>query len=197
MFSKTIVCTVVGLLLVSGCGKPPVEQVAGAEDALKRAGEAEAQTYAPEAYQMAADTLQAAMAAKKEADSKFKLTRNYKDTERLLAKAEVLANEASTQAQTERENVRLETGRLLARAHTVIDSARTAIRMAPQGKGTRAEIELMKSDLAAAASAIGEAQGDYDTERYAAAKVKLVAAIEKARGISNEIAVAAAKRMKR
>jgi hypothetical protein len=108
----------------------------------------------------------------------------------------VLANEAASSAHAEKERMRLEITRLMSSAQAVIDSAQAAIQTAPKGKGSKAEIELMKSDLAAAGAALAEAQADFETEKFAPAKARLQAAIDKARRISEEIAAAAAKKAK-
>jgi hypothetical protein len=184
------------LILLAGCGEAPVEQIAGTQDAIQKAKSAEAETYATDAYKMAADTLRAAMAAKEQADSKFKLLRSYKETERLAARAEVLANEAASQARAEKERMRGEVADLLSSTRNALDSAYVALKKAPQGKGSKAEIELMKSELAAAETALTGARTDFEAERFEPAKAKLEAAMDKARGISEEIAAAVAK-MKR
>jgi hypothetical protein len=196
MLIKTILAALACLILVAGCGEAPVEKIAGAQDALAKAKSAEAEAYAADAYKAAADTLRAAMAAKAEADSKFKLMRSYKKTEQLVARAEALANEAAQKAREEKENMRLEIADLMSDTQAVLDSADVAIKKAPQGKGTKAEIELFKTDLAAARTAFTEAQADFGAERFIQAKAKLVAATDKARGVYKEIA-AAAEKMKR
>jgi hypothetical protein len=196
MLNRTVLCGVVCLAFIVGCGEAPVEEISGAQDAIERAKAVEAETYAADAYKMAADTLRAALAAKQEADSKFKLLRSYSETERLVTRAEVLANEAASSAHAEKERMRLEITRLMSSAQAVIDSAQAAIQTAPKGKGSKAEIELMKSDLAAAGAALAEAQADFETEKFAPAKARLQAAIDKARRISEEIAAAAAKKAK-
>jgi hypothetical protein len=196
MLSKTILCGVLCLVFILGCGEAPVEQIEGAQDAIERAKAVEAETYAADAYKMAADTLRAALAAKNEADSKFKPLRSYNETERLVARAEALANEAASEARAERERMRLEVADLLSSARAVLDSAQIAIKTAPQGKGSKAEIELMKSEMSAANAALTEAQADFEAERFATAKAKLQAAVDKARRISKEIATARAKKMK-
>ncbi len=196
MLIRVVLAAIGCLVLAAGCGEAPVEHIAGAQDALSRAKTSEAEAYAGDAYNMAADTLRAALAAKEEADSKFKLVRSYKETERLVARAEALANEAAREAHMEKEKVRGEVTGLLTGARALLDSAAVAIRTAPMGKGSKAEIELMKSDLAAANAAVTEAQADFEAERFVQAKAKLVAAMDRARGICDEIA-AAAKKMKK
>jgi hypothetical protein len=185
------------LATAASCSREPVEQVSKADEALTRAKSAEAEQYAPEVYRMAADTLKAAMAEKAGVDAKFKLLRNYSDTERMLARAEQLADRASKEAATEKDRMRVEAAQLIEQTRAVVDSATVALKAAPTGKGSKADIEIMKNDLAAAGSALEKGMSDFDAGRYASAKANLNAALKKARGVSSEIALAMSKKAKR
>jgi hypothetical protein len=190
----TAALVVLALLAFAGCGKAPETEMQSANVAVEAAKTAEADAYAPEAYQAAMDTLNAALAAKTESDSKFALFRSYGKSKELLARAQALAEEAATIAQTEKERVKLEVSDLMTQAKVVLDSARVALSKAPRGKGSAADIELIKNDLATADAAYQEAGMDFNAGKYAAAKTKLEAVIGKARSISEEIAKAVAKK---
>jgi len=110
------------------------------------------------------------------------------------ATAEALAKEAEATAQAEKEEIRLELSDLMTQARVVLDSAHAAVSQAPKGKGTAADIELIKNDFAATNTAYEQAKADFDAGKYAAAKVKLEVVIGKARSISEEIAKAVAKK---
>ncbi|KPJ65284.1 hypothetical protein AMJ44_10600 [candidate division WOR-1 bacterium DG_54_3] len=197
MFKRiAVIFAIFALLTIVGCGKAPEEEIQKANSAMEAARTTEAEDYAPDLYQMAIDTLNAAKAAKQEADGKFALFRSYGKAEELYVRAEALANQAATEAQSEKERVRAEVTGLLAQAKALLDSANVALSKAPRGKGTKADIELIKNDLAAATSAYDEAKADFDVGKYAVAKTKLEAAMQKARSISEEIAKAAAKKSK-
>jgi hypothetical protein len=189
-----VVCAVFALLIMVSCGKSPDEEMQKANTAIEATRTAEAEDYAPDTYQMAMDTLNAAMAAKEEADGKFALFRSYGKAKELFVRAEALANQAATEAAAEKERVKGEVTNLLTQAKAVLDSADMAVKKAPRGKGTKADIELIKNDLAAATSSYEEAKSDFDSGKYAVAKTKLEVVIQKARSVSEEIAKAAAKK---
>jgi len=185
---------VVVLAAFAGCGKAPETEMQSANSALEAAKTAEADVYASETYQAAVDTLDAAMAAKIQSDAKLALFRSYGKSRELLARAEALAKEAEATAQAEKEEIRLELSDLMTQARVVLDSAHAAVSQAPKGKGTAADIELIKNDFAATNTAYEQAKADFDAGKYAAAKVKLEVVIGKARSISEEIAKAVAKK---
>jgi uncharacterized lipoprotein YajG len=68
-----LVMVALALLVFVGCAKPPEAEIQKATSAIDAARMAEAETYAPASFQVAMDTLNAANAAKTEADGKFAL----------------------------------------------------------------------------------------------------------------------------
>ncbi len=189
-----VVFVVFALLAFVSCAKPPEQEIQKANSSMEAARTAEAEEYAPDAFQVAMDTLNAANAAKTEADGKFALFRSYGKAKELFVRAEGLANEAATAAQTEKERVRAEVTELITQAQTVLDSANAALKKAPKGKGSKADIELIKNELAAAQAGFDEGQADFNGGKYKVAKAKIEAAMQKAQAVTEEIAQAAAKK---
>ncbi|MCJ7576844.1 MAG: DUF4398 domain-containing protein [candidate division Zixibacteria bacterium] len=195
MFKRIAVVFVVFVLLAFvSCAKAPEQEIQNANSAIEAARTAESEEYAPDAFQVAMDTLNAANAAKTEADGKFALLRSYGKAKELFVRAEGLANEAATTAQTEKERVKAEVTELITQAQTVLDSANAALKKAPRGKGSKADIELIKNELAAAQAGFDEGQADFNTGKYKTAKAKIEAAMQKAQAVTEEIAQAAAKK---
>jgi hypothetical protein len=192
-----VVFVVFALLAFVSCAKPPEQEIQKANSAIEAARTTEAEEYAPDAFQVAMDTLNAANAAKTEADGKFALFRSYGKAKELFVRAEGLANEAATVAQTEKERVKAEVTELITQAQTVLDSANAALKKAPKGKGSKADIELIKNDLAAAQAGFDEGKADFDAGKYKAAKAKIEAAMQKAQAVINEIEQAKAKKMEK
>lgn len=190
-----VVFVVFALLAFVSCAKPPEQEIQKANSAIEAARTTEAEEYAPDAFQVAMDTLNAANAAKTEADGKFALFRSYGKAKELFVRAEGLANEAATAAQTEKERVKEEVTGLLTQAKTVLDSADAALKKAPKGKGSKADIELIKGDLDAANAAYTDAQNDFTAGKYKSAKEKVEAATQKAQAVISEIEQAKAKKM--
>jgi hypothetical protein len=196
MFKRiAVIFAVFALLVFVSCAKPPEQEMQNANSAIEAARTAESEDYAPDAFQVAMDTLNAANAAKTEADGKFALFRSYGKAKELFVRAEGLANEAATAAQTEKERVKEEVTGLLTQAKAALDSADAALKKAPKGKGSKADIELIKNDLTAAQSGFDEGQADFDAGKYKSAKAKIEAAMQKAQAVISEIEQAKVKKM--
>jgi hypothetical protein len=195
MFKQIVAVTVAltALALVS-CGKAPEQEMENAALSMDAAKAAEAESYAPEAYRLAVDTLNAAIAAKEQADSKSALFRGYGKAKELYTRAQVLAQEAESSALAEKERMAQEVADLIAQTKLALDEATAALANAPRGKGSKAEIELMKNDLAAASATYEQATVEFDAGKYVSAKTKLEAVMSKAAGVSAEIAKAVAKK---
>ncbi|MBM3328358.1 MAG: hypothetical protein FJY67_02660 [Calditrichaeota bacterium] len=175
------------LLVVVGCSKPPEMEMKAANDALAAAKSAEAEQYAPKAYRTANDTLGAASAAKAEQDAKFALFRSYSGSKNLFVRAEALAKEAATAAATEKARVKAEVEGMLTQAKSDLDSASAALAKAPVGKGNKADIELIKNDLASTMTAYDDAQMDYNNGKYLTARSKVNAVMQRTASIMQQI----------
>ncbi|HEX7401274.1 MAG TPA: hypothetical protein VF369_03760 [candidate division Zixibacteria bacterium] len=190
-----VVFAVFALLVFIGCAKPPEQAMQSASSAMDAVKAAEAEEYVPESYQVVMDTLNAANAAKQEADGKFALFRSYSKAKALYMSAEALANKAVEDAAVEKERVKEEVIGLLTQAKAVLDTANQALAKAPRGKGSKADIELIKNDLAAAQASFDDANNDFNAGKYKVAKSKVEAAMMKAQSVIDQIAAAKAKKM--
>ncbi len=76
----------------------------------------------------------------------------------------------------------------LADAKALLDSTNAALAKAPRGKGSRADLELIRNDLTAVQTALGEAEADFNGGRYMVARTKLENVAQRARAIMDEIA---------
>lgn len=196
MFKRiSVVFVVLALLVFVSCAKAPEQEMQSANQSIEAARTAEAEDYAPDAFQVAMDTLNAASAAKTEADGKFALFRSYSKAKELFVHAEALANEAATQAAAEKERVKAEVTNLITQAQMALDSADAALKKAPKGKGSKADIELIQNDLAAAQASFTDGQNDFNAGQYKAAKAKIETAMQKAQAVITEIEQAKAKKM--
>jgi hypothetical protein len=182
------------LALMVGCSKPPEVEMQGANAAMSAAQTAEAETYVPDSFRAAMDTLNAADAAKKEQDSKFALFRSYGKSKEMFVKATEMFNNVATEAATEKERVHQEVVAALANAKAVVDSANVALSKAPRGKGSKADIELIKNDLSAVMAGYTEAEGDINAGKYMLAKAKVENVVNGAHKIMEEIAAATARK---
>jgi hypothetical protein len=191
-----IVLAAVVLLSLIGCGKPPEAEMQKANASFDAAKAAEAEQYVPDMYRAAMDSLNAGMALKQEQDSKFALFRSYGKAKNLFIKADSLAGVATVEAAAEKERVKAQVSDMLATAKAAIDSASTALDKAPRGKGSKAEIELMKNDLTAAQAAYDDAMNDFNMGKYLQARTKVQAVIDRAGKVSADIEAAKARKWK-
>ena len=189
-----LVLAAVGLLLVVGCSKPPEMEMQNTDTAMQTARSAEAEQYAPQAYRVAMDTLNAAQAAKQEQDSKFALFRSYGKSKQMFISAQGLADKAAAEARAEKERMRAEVADLITRVQAAVDAATAALDAAPVGKGNKADIELIRNDLASINQGFADAKNDFTAEKFIQAKSKLEAVMNRATGIISEIEAAIAKK---
>jgi hypothetical protein len=196
MFKRiALVLVALALLAFIGCAKAPEAEMQKATTAMDAAKTAEAETYAPDAYRTASDTLNAAMAAKQEADGKFALFRSYSKAKALYVSAEALANTAVATAAAEKEKVKAEVTQKLNDVKMVIDSATVALKKAPRGKGDKADIAMLENGLAGANATYTDAQNDFNAGKYMVARTKLDQAAGQAQDVMKQIE--AAKAMKK
>jgi hypothetical protein len=189
-----ILLSALSMLLIVGCSKAPEAEMQSAETAFQGLTTAEADQYAPEAYRTAMDTLQAAQEAKAEQDGKFALFRKYGKSKALFISAQQLATNAASEAAAAKERTRVEVEGMLAQMTTSIDATTTALAKAPKGKGSAADIELMKSELAAVNTSFADAQTNYNEGKYLVAKTKLEVIGQQLQKIMSDIEAAKAKK---
>jgi ElaB/YqjD/DUF883 family membrane-anchored ribosome-binding protein len=182
------------LAVMVGCSKAPEAEIQRANSAQQAAQLGEAEIYVPDAYRAATDTLNNAMALKQEQDSKFALFRSYGKAKEGFVAAENMFNNAATEAGVEKEKVRVQVAQMLIDAKAVLDSANTALAKAPRGKGSKADLELIKIDLATVLASYTEAETDVANGKYMSARSKIEALIQRAHAIMDEIAAASGKK---
>jgi hypothetical protein len=191
---SVIVVAAFVLLTLAGCSKPPEMEMAAANAAFDAARTAEAEQYAPDTYRVAMDSLNSANAMKTEQDAKFALFRSYGKSKELFVKAEAMAKQVAADAAAEKERVKAQVTEMMTQVRTALDAAKTAIDKAPKGKGSKADIEMFKNDLAAAEQGFTDAGADFNAGKYLVAKSKLEAVNQKAAKIQEDIALATAKK---
>ena len=115
-----------------------------------------------------------------EQNSKFALFRKYGKVKEMFIAGKQLSDQAVTEAQAEKERVRLEVTNLMTQADALLAQAQTALDKAPRGKGSKADIEMLKNDLASIRTAYTEAGTDFQAGKYLAAKAKIEMVMTKA-----------------
>ncbi|MBI3356474.1 MAG: hypothetical protein HY038_06860 [Nitrospirae bacterium] len=180
------------VLLVTGCAKPPAEQIEAAEKAVKEAQQSGAATYTAEEYAKLEGTLAALKKEVGDQDGKFALFRDYGKAEQLAASAKADSERVKTEAAKKKEEAKA--GALQAQqvAQEAVKSTLDLVAKAPVGKD-RAALEAIKNDAEALKASLNQVQLSLDKEDYPAAQTQAKAIHDKSQTVSAEIQNALAK----
>ena len=158
------------------CSQPPTDAINAAKAALEAANAAEAGDYAPEAF-AEAQTAQAALEAEVKAqEGKFALTRSYAKAAELAAAVKAASDKAVADAATGKEAMKAEVTGRIETVKASVASVKEMLAKAPKGKGSQADVEAMKSDLAGIEASFAEIETAIGAGTYKDAKAKLDAA---------------------
>jgi hypothetical protein len=163
-------------LLSAACAKEPTEALNAASSALAAAKTAEAADYAPAAL-AAAETASAALQAELKAQGeKYAVTRSYTKAAELAVVAKAAADAAAAEAVTGKEQMKTEATTLVAGVRSAVEATKQVLATAPKGKGSAADLEAMKSDVAGVETALADMDAAIANGNYKDAKVKAEAA---------------------
>jgi len=186
--TKWLVLGMVFAFVLAGCAKLPQQEINDAQLAVDKVVKAGADIYTPDDAKVIKDEMAAAIdeANKKKGklfqsmkDVKAKLTKVKTDAEALVSTVAAKKEEAKNNALT----VQIE-------ATTALTEAKALVEKAPKGKGSMADIEAFKADLATLDTTMTEVQQGIDTEDFLGAAEKANAVKEKAMSISEQINLA-------
>lgn len=181
------------LVAISGCAKPPDQTVSNVQAGIEAARQAGAETYAADSLNKVQDLLGQAQAEIEAQNGKFALFRNYDKAEEILGQAQTAADTAKQDAVAGKEQARQDAVAAIDSAKAKVTAATDAVNAAPVGKDTKAEIEAMKSEVAALATTIAEAEGALSSEDYLGAKSSADGVAAKADQIAADVAQAVEK----
>ena len=191
---KFLVLTLGLALTVTACGAPPKADLDAAKAATDTAVTAGATEYAP-ASMKAVEDAQAALDAELKAQEGNWLKSYTKATE-LAAAVKTAGEKAAADAAAGKDAARNEATAAMGEVKTMLTDAQALLDKAPKGKGTAADIEAMKTDLATAATAITEAEAALAEGKFLDARAKAQSAMSTANTVKTavEAAMAAKKR---
>ncbi|MFC1475671.1 hypothetical protein ACFLQW_01560 [Candidatus Zixiibacteriota bacterium] len=185
------------LLLIAGCSKAPVDEEKRALDALDLARQAEADIYAAQDFAMAQDTVDAAIKERERQDERFKLFRSYENARQKFLRAESLAGQAAELARGAKSQQVYECRDRVQRAAEAVDSCATLLDSAPKkGKGSDADLRMLREDLVTMATELGAASDYLDNLQYAECMLKADSVLIKADMVREQITEALAKLQK-
>jgi len=181
----------VGLAVAAaGCAAPPQAAIDAVKAAADKAATAGAAEYAADSLKAAQDAQAALDAEVKVQADKFTLFRSYTKATELAGAAKTAAEKAEQDAVAGKEKAKNEATALIEEAKTALTAAQEMLAKAPKGKGTAADLEAMKADLAGAETSINDANTAMGSERYLEAKAKAEAAKNAAGTVSTAVQAA-------
>jgi hypothetical protein len=188
-----ILALAISVLLVgalAGCAKVPTDKVDAANASVQQAREAGAENYARDSYAQAEQALAAMNEEIKAQEGKFALFRSYGKVNELAAQAQTAGETAKNDAASGKEQARGEAQSAIEMARASVDSTQTLLNKAPRGKGSAADVEMMRQDLMTAQTSISEADSAFAAEDYITAKAKADAAMQSAQSVQNSLSSA-------
>lgn len=185
------------VLVLVGCAKPPQAEIDEAKGAVQTAVSAEASDYAGDSLRAAQDAVAQLDQELKAQEEKFALFRSYKKASELAAAAKSAGEKAEADAKAGKEAARQAAESMMAEATTLLTEVKEMLDKAPKGKGTAADLEMMKSDLAGVESSLADAQNSFNAEKYLEAKSKIEAAMSGANGVKSALEQAMAAKGRR
>lgn len=194
MRANVKMCVVVlGLAVAAaGCGAPPKADIDAAKAALDQATAAGAGEYAAQSLKAAQDA-QAALDAELKAQE-GKWFASYDKAKELAAAAKAAGEKAVADASAGKQQAKADATAAIDEAKSLLTEAQGLLDKAPKGKGSAADIEAMKGDLATAGTAITDAEAALTAERFVDAKAKAESAKATATTVKTAVEAAMAAR---
>ncbi len=174
--------------LFSSCAKQPTEAIDSAQAAIDAASKEGASVYAADDLKKLNDDLQAAMDEVNTQGKKF--FKSFGTAKEMLAKVQADADALKATIPARKEEAKAAAETALMEAKAAWEEAKTLLEKAPKGKGTKADIEAMKADLAGLETAAGEAMASFEAGDYFGAKEKAVVIKEKSMAVSDQVKAA-------
>jgi len=182
---KVLLVSLAAVVLLSACGKAPVEELNMTKGAIDAAVTEGAEQYIPEELKAVNDKLEAVMAEIKVQDGKF--FKSYDAAKTQLAQVKIEADALKGKVDQRKEELKNAAITALGEAQAAVVEAKELIEVAPKGKGSLADLEAMKNDVAGLEVSLAEVQPQIDAGDFVAATEKAHAVASQAMSISSDI----------
>ena len=189
---KKISVLLLALTLTAGltaCSKPPAEEIAATKTAVDAVVAEGAEKYAPEEYKALQDAMTAAMEEVKAQEGKM-FGGKYDKAKELLAQVQTSAATVKETAVAAREAMATEVVTVKEAAVAGVAGLQSLVAAAPVGKGSEADLEAIRADVAGLETSLQEIQPLIDAGDFAGAKEKADAIQAKVAEITAEIQTA-------
>ncbi len=178
-------------LILTSCSKVPQAEIDAANAAIEQARSAGAEVYVPEEFVSLQDSMNSVLVSIESEGSKF--IKTYATAKEDLASVTQFAGEVQQQAETRKEELKMEIQTMIAEVKTLIESNRQLILEAPRGKEGTSALIAIKGEVDAVETSINEASTLFEAGDYMITLDKAKAAKEKATAINSELSEVIAK----
>ena len=178
-------------LIITSCSKLPQAEIDAANAAVEQARNAGADIYVPDSYIALQDSLKGVMTGIESQESK--LFKNYTEAAAQLEGVTKYATEVKQQAETKKEELKMEIQNTIAEVKTLIETSRQLILEAPRGKEGTSALVAIKGELDAIETSINQTNEQFESGDYLATMGQANAAKEKAASIQAELTEVIAK----
>lgn len=176
---------------ISACSKQPAEEIGATKTAVDAAISEGAEKYAAEDFKALQDSLTAAMEEVKAQEGK--MFGKYDKAKELLAQVKTNAEAVKTKAVAARDEMKVGATTAKDAATAALVDVQALLAAAPVGKGSEADLEAMRADVAGLDTTLAEVQPLIDGGDFVLAKEKADAILAKVAAITTEIQAAEAK----
>ncbi len=188
---KGLTLALIVVFAFTSCAKQPTQLMDQAKAALQSVIDAKGGIYAKDELNKLQGELQAALDAVTAQAKKF--FKKYGPAKEMLNKVVTDAESVKALIPARIAEAKAAAENSLNEAKAAVEQAKALLEKAPKGKGTKADIEAMKADLAGLETAMGDVQTSLTAEDYFGAKDKAEAIKTKAAAIVEQINAAIAK----
>ncbi len=185
---KVLLVSMVAATLLSACASQPTEELNAAKSAIDAVVSEGAEKYTPDQMQSINLKLDQAVAEIKTQDS-YTFS-NYSLAKFTLSQVKEEADALKVKLAQRKEELKVAASTALTEAQAAVVEAKSMLDVAPQGKGSLADIEAMKSDVAGLETELETVAPQIDAGEYIVATEKAHAVAARAMTISNDIKAA-------
>lgn len=154
------------LIVISGCAKPPEEEITKLNQTFETAQQGDAAEYAPESLRAAADAKQALDVELKAQEETWSVRRSYDKAKELALDAERKAAAAIADGQAARDLAQQQATDDLAALQASVAETRAMLDAAPVGKGTQADLAALRGDLDGVELGLADLEASIAEGRY-------------------------------
>ena len=172
-------------LMLTSCSKVPQAEIDAANAAIEEAKTAGADVYVHDNFVALQDSMNTVMVSIE--SQKSNLIKNYSTAREGLEGVSQFAGEVKQQADTRKEELKIDIQNTIAEVKTLIESNRQLILEAPRGKEGTSALVAIKGEIDAIETSINETSALFETGDYMATLNKANAAKEKAASINAEL----------